>query len=211
MEQEPYLGQSIVKKSVPDQINFSILLASMKREDIRRHLKKEYSIVQSRRSTINHSFASALSIADVPDDGEIIHALHILGQDPDGELQCAYCGEKAETWDHVSALVKNGEYSGHGHQLNNLLPCCKGCNSSKGNKHWESFLTSKGTNTPERVARIRAYVNMGVANTWQRMQEYCAVELDELRQIKEQVLKLLGEADAKADAIRRKTRELNKS
>ena len=60
---------------------------------------------------------------------------------PDEDLACAYCGVKAQTWDHVYATVRDTHFSGFGHRLGNLLPCCKSCNSSKGNKDWNLFFS----------------------------------------------------------------------
>ncbi len=43
---------------------------------------------------------------------------------------CAYCGiEKANTKDHVIPLSKGGTYF-----IDNIIPACVSCNSSKGNK-----------------------------------------------------------------------------
>ena len=42
---------------------------------------------------------------------------------------CVYCGNKAEGIDHVVALANGGA-----HDLNNAVPACAKCNSSKGKK-----------------------------------------------------------------------------
>lgn len=43
---------------------------------------------------------------------------------------CAYCiGGKATTVDHIVPLTKGGT-----NNIDNLVPCCRSCNSSKGNK-----------------------------------------------------------------------------
>lgn len=130
----------------------------MKKNDIKRHLK-DYSIFANRSSTISHAFASALSIADDYDEEKINIALRILGQDPGEDLFCAYCGNSAQTWDHIKAIVNGTTFSGFGHQINNLLPCCKDCNSTKGNKDWKLFLRIKGLDTEVRINRIECYIN----------------------------------------------------
>lgn len=43
--------------------------------------------------------------------------------------RCAYCGEKADTIDHVIPRSKGGK-----HDWMNVVACCKLCNSAKGNK-----------------------------------------------------------------------------
>ncbi len=51
---------------------------------------------------------------------------------------CYYCGEKLElatfTIDHVIPQVSGGE-----NDLDNLVPCCKSCNSAKGSKSLDEF------------------------------------------------------------------------
>src|SRR3954451_2669499 len=66
----------------------------------------------------------------------------VLGQPDLNDLRCVYCGEPAETWDHLVGLVKDSELNGYGHQVGNLVPCCRACNSLKGNKGWREFVRS---------------------------------------------------------------------
>jgi 5-methylcytosine-specific restriction endonuclease McrA len=105
----------------------------MRFPDIRRYLKP-YSIVASRTTTVNHAFAASIAPSDTYEAAKVREAVVALGQDADADLVCVYCGAEAETWDHVHATVKDKAFSGHGHRLGNLLPCCKPCNSKKGNK-----------------------------------------------------------------------------
>jgi hypothetical protein len=49
----------------------------MKKQDLKRHLKS-YLIFDKRKTTINHAFASALSVADDYSDKKIDDALLIL-------------------------------------------------------------------------------------------------------------------------------------
>jgi disulfide oxidoreductase YuzD len=106
--------------------------------NIKTHLK-DYSIFNKRKTTINHAFASALSVPDDYNENKLIKLIEKLNMIPN-DLKCAYCRENAETWDHIYGLVKNHEFSGYGHQYGNLLPCCKKCNSKKGNKNWLEWL-----------------------------------------------------------------------
>ena len=85
----------------------------------------------ARRRSIMRLMRRRVAPHDEFDEACIREALAVLGQDADTDLLCVYCGEKAKTWDHVHATVHETEFSGHGHRLGNLLPCCKPCNSSK--------------------------------------------------------------------------------
>jgi 5-methylcytosine-specific restriction endonuclease McrA len=111
----------------------------MKKESIKNHLNP-YSIYRKRKTTIHHAFASALAPNDNYNAQTIDNAIRALGQNPDEELKCIYCLEKAQTWDHLVSLVKNSELRGYGHQIGNLVPCCKNCNSKKGAKDWQEFI-----------------------------------------------------------------------
>jgi 5-methylcytosine-specific restriction endonuclease McrA len=133
----------------------------MRYKDIRRYLKP-YSLVASRTTTINHAFAASIAPSDSYDEDRVRTALIALGQNPDADLVCAYCGAEAETWDHVHATVRDKKFSGYGHRIGNLLPCCKPCNSKKGNKEWRVFLSELRIPEPlrrERENRIDAYLN----------------------------------------------------
>lgn len=182
----------------------------MKKDDLKRHLK-DYSIFGKRSSTISHAFASALSIADDYDVAKIDKAISLLGQNPDDDLLCAYCDNPAETWDHVKAVVVNTAYSGYGHQISNLIPCCKSCNSSKGNKDWKEYLRLKGFSTEERVTRIESYINHNYIDTKNLLEsDDFREDLILFNEIKEQVFKLLKSGDQQAKKIRYKIRQTNK-
>lgn len=47
---------------------------------------------------------------------------------------CWYCDGLGETWDHIVPRTLEGA-----HDYNNLIPCCKKCNSSKGNRPLYKF------------------------------------------------------------------------
>lgn len=125
----------------------------MRYSDIKRYLKP-YVMHDRRRTTVNHAFAAAVAPFDAFNDAEAREAVVDLGQNPDEDLQCVYCGEEAQTWDHVFATVADGQFSGAGHRLGNLLPCCKPCNSKKGNKNWEVYVRSLKVPQQERESRI---------------------------------------------------------
>ncbi len=181
----------------------------MKKQDIKRYLK-DYSIHGNRRTTINNAFASALSIADTYDEDKINIALRILEQNPDWELLCAYCDNPAQTWDHITGIVIDWEFSWFWHQLSNLIPCCKNCNFSKGNKNWRDFLIKKRFDTPDRIIRIEKYIKQTIIDAKDYLSSPDLInELTEYAQIKNQVIELLKKGDKKADNIRAKIRQLS--
>ena len=173
----------------------------MRYPTIRNHLKP-YVIVSRRKTTINHAFAAAVAPSDNYDELRVRKAIAILGQDPDQDLLCAYCGASAQTWDHVFATVKDSRFSGHGHRLGNLLPCCKPCNSAKGNKEWRRFLGELGLPASELQAaehRIGTYLS---SLSLQDSVPESSPEYDRLLQVRTEVLRLLVEADELAKLIR---------
>jgi hypothetical protein len=179
---------------------------AMNYASIGQHLRP-YIIVARRRTTINHAFAAAIAPADTYEGSRVRGAMTALRQDPDDALRCAYCGALADTWDHVFATVRASMFSGHGHRLGNLLPCCKPCNSKKGNKSWMQHLNSLDLDhekLKERVEVIQAFLDVyGVVDAApEHSPEYV-----ELQKIREQVLILLQHADHLATIIRAQSRE----
>jgi len=184
----------------------------MKRESIRSYLKP-YSISDQRKTTIAHAFASAIAPNDDYDDQLIIQALLDIGQNPDSDLVCVYCEERpAETWDHVFGLVKNREYAGYGHTIGNLLPICKECNSSKGNKNWRDFIQTKIKDEDRLAIKVSQLENyfmkyLGTRFDNKAIAEQCPNEMHGLLEIREQILILMKSADEIAGKIRVKVKE----
>ncbi|HUO07869.1 MAG TPA: HNH endonuclease [Phycisphaerae bacterium] len=178
----------------------------MRYSDIKQHLRP-YLITGRRTTTINHAFAAAIAPFDEYDEERVKKALRLLGQDPDSEILCAYCGSPAETWDHVHATVRKTKFSGHGHRVGNLLPCCKPCNSKKGSKDWQVFLKRLAITEPERnqrEGRIAAYLKEFLVSDDipEHLPEYA-----ELQQLRLEVLKIFKRADELAKSIREKSRK----
>ena len=170
---------------------------------IRSYLRP-YSIVARRSTTVNHAFAASIAPSDTFDTEAVRAAVVALGQNPDADLVCIYCGSEAETWDHVHATVKDKKFSGHGHRLGNLLPCCKPCNSKKGNKDWRVFLAALRATDAERRRRerlIEGYLKKygGKDPIPEHLPEY-----RELQEIRQQVLELFSKADKLASIVRSK-------
>jgi endonuclease I len=177
----------------------------MKASDIKRYLKS-YSIVKNRKTTINNAFASALSVADNFVIEDVNKAIKLLDQDPEKDLKCVYCDMPANTWDHVKAIVDDGEFSGYGHQINNLIPCCKKCNSAKGNKDWKEFLIKeKPRKVEKKITRIEKYINKNSINYKEKLKSKgIKEEYKKYMEIKDKVLELFKKADKQAEIIREK-------
>jgi 5-methylcytosine-specific restriction endonuclease McrA len=54
---------------------------------------------------------------------------------------CAYCGQDADTVDHVQSIKSGGDPV----SLENLIACCRRCNSSKGSRSQGVFLARAAT------------------------------------------------------------------
>lgn len=177
----------------------------MKLAGIKRHLRI-YSIEKRRRTTINHAFASALAPCYDFDEARLAEAMSLLGQTDFDNLRCVYCDSPATSWDHMVGLVKDSQLSGYGHQIGNLVPCCRDCNSSKRNKDWREFL---------RVTIPDAVKRQGIERDLQKYLITYAKEIDLKRaedenptdwirynEIKAQIIELMSEADKLADRLR---------
>ena len=177
----------------------------MKASTIKKYLKA--STVMGRKSTFANAFASALAPHDDYDAAVVAEAMRDLGQDPDGELHCVYCGAEAATWDHVFNRVVKGDFSGHGHQIRNLVPCCRTCNESKGQKPWREFFDTR--NPPDKDERVRLmeqFLAKTVAEPVDTaaMRQKAGDELERFIEIRSQVFALMAEADRLAAIIRKK-------
>jgi len=169
-------------------------------------------IVDRRLTTINHAFASAIAIIDEYDPNANARAVEKLGQNPNEDLSCVYCGKEAQTWDHVFALVDHGEYSGFGHTLGNLVPCCKECNSQKGNRNWKGFLRSKQQDEKsfsDRAQKLTTYITseMPPRMAIEDIRKICPAEMEELVRAKSEVILQMEKADTAASQIRKKVKD----
>lgn len=65
-------------------------------------------------------------------------------------FECAYCGSKEEiTPDHVVPIAKNGSTT-----IDNIVPCCRRCNSSKGMQDMETWYRKQPFFDEERLKKI---------------------------------------------------------
>ncbi|MGN6552101.1 MAG: HNH endonuclease, partial [Pararhizobium sp.] len=132
-------------------------------------------------------------------------AIHDLGQDPDAELQCVYCGEPAATWDHVNNNVVRSEFSGYGNRIRNLVPCCRTCNERKGSRPWEEWLDKRDASDKEqRRENIRRFLDVPSAQpvTALEMAKRAPDAMRRYLEIRDEVFRLLKEADEMASIIR---------
>ena len=180
----------------------------MKIESIKYHLQA-YSIMRKRQTTINHAFASAIAPNDNYYEKIIREAIEMLGQNPEKDLFCVYCGDLAETWDHVFGLVKNYKFSGYGHIIGNLLPCCKKCNSEKGNKNWQDFIKIKSKSN-DRFKILSQYFSkyLPAIIDYDRIKNVCPDEINKLETIKDKIFQLMKEADIIATKVRQKIKKV---
>ncbi len=160
-----------------------------------------------RKSTFANAFASALAPYDTYDQVVVAAAMRDLDQNPEEDLHCVYCGRIAATWDHLFNRVVRGDFSGHGHRIRNLVPCCRTCNESKGQKPWRDFLEKLNPpNKDLRVRRIERFlggVNVQTPST-EAMRHKAGEELRRFLELRTQVFELMAEADRLAATIRQK-------
>jgi len=57
---------------------------------------------------------------------------------------CFYCNAEADTVDHIVPVSKSDDKS-EAYNPNNLVACCKRCNSSRGNRSQAAFLARTAT------------------------------------------------------------------
>ena len=70
--------------------------------------------------------------------------------------KCAYCGkEKILTQDHFVPLSKEGGYT-----INNIIPACKSCNSSKGGKYFSDWYPSHKFYSKRRECNVFKYLSI---------------------------------------------------
>lgn len=177
----------------------------MKAASIRKYLRPQK--IASRRSTWNNAFASALALHDTFDVATVSDAIKDLGQDPTAALNCVYCGEAAATWDHLFKRVEKGQYSGYGHFIRNLVPCCRTCNERKGGRPWRDWMqTFEGPAAASRQKHLEEYTNKVPLQrlTIDDLFQIAPAEVKRYVEIKELIFGLLSEADSLAEAIREK-------
>lgn len=176
--------------------------------------------LRSRSSTISNAFAIAVTPYIRPDESELKGYYEALGIK---EGKCAYCvvGD-GNCRDHLKPLVKNGMPTGYITDINNLVPCCQKCNSSKGSKSFEEWYKSE-----DNVKRLKG-LELSDDEIEERYKKILAFEAkigepldyetivgtklwDEYKERREALLKILDENQKFCDDLNRIVREyLNK-
>lgn len=121
--------------------------------------------ITGRSSAVTNSFVNSIIPLVPPTADDIVEALAVLGMTPD-TIACAYCGERHTEWDHLRPLVIGKRPTGYVSEIANLVPACAKCNQSKGNKPWETWISSTARLSPhtrgaaslvDRIERLRAF------------------------------------------------------
>jgi hypothetical protein len=121
--------------------------------------------MKSRKTSITNAFVSAIIPVVRPTTEEILEALKILGMTP-SSVECIYCGDKCNAWDHLRPIVVGRRPTGYISEIANLVPACQPCNSSKGNSQWKQWMLGGAPQCPKsrnvtevekRVLRLEAY------------------------------------------------------
>lgn len=107
--------------------------------------------IKSRTSTIAKSLATSIIPRIEPTQDEINRVKAFFPVDGELKLKCAYCSDPATEWDHFHPLIKDKKPSGYVTEIFNLVPCCRNCNSSKGNREWRDWMeNSNSEKSPQR-------------------------------------------------------------
>jgi hypothetical protein len=70
--------------------------------------------------------------------------------------KCAYCeSDKALTYDHLIPFSKQGKFT-----VDNIIPCCKKCNSSKNNKDFNEWYAIQTFYSKEKEDKINDYIKL---------------------------------------------------
>jgi 5-methylcytosine-specific restriction endonuclease McrA len=67
--------------------------------------------------------------------------------------QCAYCGDAADTLDHVKPRHKGGATV-----TTNLVPACRPCNRKKGSEEWQQWFNQQETYLLDRELAVLHWI-----------------------------------------------------
>lgn len=69
------------------------------------------------------------------------------------EHQCAYCGDAADTLDHVKPRHKGGATV-----TTNLVPACRPCNRNKGSEEWQQWFNQRDSYLLDRELAVLRWI-----------------------------------------------------
>lgn len=67
--------------------------------------------------------------------------------------QCAYCGDAADTLDHVKPRHKGGATV-----TTNLVPACRPCNRKKGSEEWQQWFNQQDSYLLDRELAVLHWI-----------------------------------------------------
>lgn len=153
-KRKQYKEGTSVKKSYMDnyyKVNRQDILVKYKEFRRTEHGKAQRIIYNQRRRSREESVEADFSNSDWIKCKEYFNN------------QCAYCGEsKTLTREHFIPLVDGGEYT-----INNIIPACKSCNSSKKNSDFFIWYPKREYYSKEREQKILSYLNYNENNMQQ--------------------------------------------
>jgi hypothetical protein len=173
------------------------------------YLKSKHRII-GRWTTINGAFQHAIDVPELYDENKARTALELLGQDPDADLTCVYCGDPAKTWDHLNNNVMDGWFSGYGSRIYNLVPACRRCNESKTQKPWKKYLeylNRDDRETRESVLSRFAEKTEAARFGWSEIKAEFPDLAKDYAALRTELRSLLEKADGIAEQIRGKIHE----
>ena len=101
---------------------------------------REYSRNYQHSYRIRTKNRHANARADAKEKADAVRAGDLRAIFAKAEKRCVYCGEQSSrlTIDHCTPISRGGD-----HIAENLVPCCKSCNSSKGTKDLADWLDGR--------------------------------------------------------------------
>lgn len=75
---------------------------------------------------------------------------------------CSYCSSPItgrSQGDHINSLVVDGNLRSITNFSSLCVPCCSGCNSSKGNRGWREFVVNRPAANTEFLERVEELIN----------------------------------------------------
>lgn len=71
------------------------------------------------------------------------------------DYKCTYCGEEANSLDHIVPRFKGGRTV-----RSNLAPACKKCNHSKGSEEWTQWFQRQTSWNQEKENKIKSWMSI---------------------------------------------------